>query len=88
MASLPQETPQEDIRNAMAIIANLHTIAPAMAGGIAYELPVADRLAIMARLASAVRKLEGHVTMTMHGLNQDCPDVVAGRATRCPGHRQ
>ena len=58
MSSLPQETPQEDIRNALAILFNLHTVAVSYVGGIAYEFPVAERLAVLARLASAVRKLE------------------------------
>lgn len=53
------ETAAEDVRNALAIITNLHTITPQLVGdGLAYELPVLDKRAIVARLWSAVRKLE------------------------------
>lgn len=58
MPSQPGETPQEDIRNAMAILSNVHTCIVGNEGTMAYELSVADRRAVMHRLAAALAKLE------------------------------
>jgi hypothetical protein len=89
------ETPQEHIRNAMAILLGCAQAWASNSEVLKHPDYVAitseDFDAAVNRLNVAVAKLEleaavAKIRTVMHGDNRDCPDVQAGRATRCPGH--
>lgn len=56
MASLPQETPAQDIRNAMTILQATIDMTPSFEVGVRFDR--GDLHAIMDRLRAAVAKLE------------------------------
>lgn len=58
MSSLPQETPQEDVRNAAMLLQNCGVWSHDMDDNAYVTFPKADFAAIMDRLTCAAVKLE------------------------------
>lgn len=83
-----EESPAQHIRNAMQTLSLCRELQPA--NSTAVVIPNDEYEGLYARLARAVCMLENLAypfrSYRTHGKSSECPDVIAGNATRCPGH--